>query len=1024
MLKACSLLKFLLLFLFCVQIAQAQYFGRNKPRYSNFDFKILKTDHFDIYYYDLDSSRIAQIGEWFEVWYDRHSRTFGDIFVRNNPVILYNNHSDFQQTFAIQGNIDVGTGGVTEGLRNRVVLPLALTNEQTFHVIGHELVHAFQYETILKGDSTSIESFQFFPLWMIEGMAEYLSIGSKDAHTSMWMRDAYMNHNIPELDKMDRPQYFPYRFGQAFWAYFGGSYGDSLIKPFFLEVAKRGLTFATEDVLHISADSLSKKWQQTLSEHYKRQVATSAKDVPGRKIVDDKNSGEINISPTLSPNGKYIAFLSEKDLFTTDLYLADANSGKILRKLYSATKEGHIDQLNSIESAGSWSPDSKEIAFSAFKGGHSVLLIKKAENGKTSKEISIAKLPFFAHPAWSPDGKSIILSGMVNGQTDLFQYIFKTKELHRLTDDPYSEIQADWSKDGSKIVFATDELSMNDAKLGNQWLHNIAIMDMKTSSKRLVQIFRESNNLNPQFINDNDLVFLSDNDGYRNMYRYNMETEKVDKLTQVATGITNITPYGPAISISSNRDKIIYSYYSDNSYQIYQVLEDKIKPLEIKPNEQKKGADELPVFNAAAPGLVNALVHSPRTIDSSTQVQITPYKSKFRLSYIGAASGIGYGNQIGQSSAIGAAGGIDLLFNDILGNHQLYTGLAMNGDFIDVAGAVTYINYSNRLPWGLTTSHTPSRFVNYTQAHEFKRYVDEDGNEFTALADTTDLLRIFEDQLGVFVQYPLSITKRLEAGAGLSYRFFRYDQIVEYYGDYNRFTYYGESRTKLPTGDQIQLGPYTISKGFLYNLSTAFVGDNSYFGMCSPLAGYRYRFGLDQYFGQYQFSSLTLDARKYFWIKPISLALRALHFARFGQDALNFYPTLLGQYGLMHGFGYSQLDKLRTRYGIEYEQISGANIALGSVEIRLPLLGPKKLSLLTFPYLPTELNLFVDGGIAWDKYSDFSEEIDFFKPLPVFSTGVGLRFNLFGALIIEPYAAWPLIENTQVTYGLNLLPGW
>ena len=96
----------------------------------------------------------------------------------------------------------------------------------------------------------------------------------------------------------------------------------------------------------------------------------------------------------------------------------------------------------------------------------------------------------------------------------------------------------------------------------------------------------------------------------------------------------------------------------------------------------------------------------------------------------------------------------------------------MNGDFIDVAGAVTYINYSNRLPWGLTTSHTPSRFVNYTQAYEFKRYVDEDGNEFTALADTTDLLRIFEDQLGVFVQYPLSITKRFEAGAGLSYRFF------------------------------------------------------------------------------------------------------------------------------------------------------------------------------------------------------------------------------------------------------------
>ena len=31
--------------------ASAQYFGRNKVQYEQFDFKVLSTEHFDIYYY-------------------------------------------------------------------------------------------------------------------------------------------------------------------------------------------------------------------------------------------------------------------------------------------------------------------------------------------------------------------------------------------------------------------------------------------------------------------------------------------------------------------------------------------------------------------------------------------------------------------------------------------------------------------------------------------------------------------------------------------------------------------------------------------------------------------------------------------------------------------------------------------------------------------------------------------------------------------------------------------------------------
>ena len=41
--------------LFLSTAANAQYFGRNKVQWEHFDFKVVKTEHFDIYYYDREA---------------------------------------------------------------------------------------------------------------------------------------------------------------------------------------------------------------------------------------------------------------------------------------------------------------------------------------------------------------------------------------------------------------------------------------------------------------------------------------------------------------------------------------------------------------------------------------------------------------------------------------------------------------------------------------------------------------------------------------------------------------------------------------------------------------------------------------------------------------------------------------------------------------------------------------------------------------------------------------------------------
>lgn len=265
--------------------ASAQYFGRNKPIYQQHDFKVHQTENFEIYEYLDNPDRLREMAAAAEVWYAMHQAVLRDTIRDKNPLILYNDHAGFQQTNTILGGgISVGTGGVTEGFRNRVIFPIAMTNQQTHHVLGHELVHAFQYNMILNGDSTNMRNLGNIPLWMIEGLSEYLSIGRIDPHTALWMRDAVINDDLPRIrDLNNMAKYFPYRWGQAFWAYVTGVYGDEAIRPLFMNTAKYGLDPAIALTLGVRPDSLSAAWQASLRSHFGRWVSKGGVDkLPGK----------------------------------------------------------------------------------------------------------------------------------------------------------------------------------------------------------------------------------------------------------------------------------------------------------------------------------------------------------------------------------------------------------------------------------------------------------------------------------------------------------------------------------------------------------------------------------------------------------------------------------------------------------------------------------------------------------------------------------------------------------------------
>lgn len=1018
--------------------AKAQYFGgRNKPGYKIINYKVYNTPHYEIYHYAQSDSLINSFAQLSEKWYKRHQMIFKDTFPERNPIIVYNNHADFQQTNAISGLISVGTGGVTEALKNRVVMPFMESAAQTDHVLGHEMVHAFQYKIILGEDSLQQRNLRNIPLWMVEGMAEYLSVGSYDPQTAMWMRDAVINNDFPTLEALTNSyKYFPYRYGHAFWAYTTGLMGDTIVKPLFDLTTKIGYDKAMDSLLHINERVFSRMWKTATKEYYFSFLKDTVENPVGKKLIYDKNGGEVNIAPSLSPDGKYLMYMSERDLFTFDLYMADAFTGKILKKISHSIRDNQIDDFNYLESGGAWSPDSRYFAFVIFSEGINKLLIIDVNKPKKAKEVRIPNLDAFSNPTWSNDGNTIVVTGLENGVTDLYAYDVQKNSTRKVTNDIYCNLQPSFSKDGKYLLCATDRPAIgqhDSVKSG----YNIARVNVINGETEVFPVFLGADNLNPQFSPDDQSVyFLSDADGFRNLYRYVIDSAKVYRLTNIITGISGVTPFSPAFTVDKKIGIVVYTHYYASNYSLYQAFENTFDQVPVPLDSINKAPGMLPPAKRISINIVDYNLHgypeaSPMPVDSFKQV---PFKHKFKLDYIGSS---GVGVAVSSYYGTGMAGSVDMLFSDIVGDYQVYTGLRINGEVYDFAGSVAFINTKRKIDWGVSYSHIPYLYAQYYtgKTKVFISEKDENKKEVGKFWDAQyynlDYTRIFEDAINIFGIYPLSQTKRLEASMSSSFYYYRLDRISRYYTRYNR-----------RINDSTFVAATDVSESYSRNMPVdpglniqqvgmAYTLDNAFMGIASPLRGERLRVEGEYYFGDMNFYSFLFDFRRYIYFKPFCLATRFYHAGRYGLGTSNMviqsmyigYPWLVRGYG--DNYIYGDDENINERY----QQLFGSRIAVANIELRLPFTGPERLCIIPFKYLFTELSGFIDGGIAWDK--DHTPTLRFDADLskyryPLFSYGVSLRFNIFGFMVLEPYYAVPIQKNGKKYAGfeLNFFPGW
>jgi Tol biopolymer transport system component len=1022
--------------------ADAQYFGRNKVQYEKFDWRILKTDHFDLYFYPAESIKVHDAGRQSERWYTRLSDIFRHQFDRK-AIVWYADHPDFQQTNVISDQLTEGTGGVTEGLRTRVVMPFTGISKDDEHVTGHELVHVFQYNIAETAPGQGgLARLGVLPLWLVEGMAEYFSLGRNHAHSAMWMRDAVMRDKFPTIKQLTTdPRFFPYRYGQALWAYIGGRWGDRAVVDVYRTALRVGWDQALVRSLGLTSDSLSKDWAAANKAFYQGQVVgRTHPDSAGRTIIAQKKDGsEYNVGPALSSDGRHIAFFTTKtNLFGIDLVLADANTGRIIRQLAGPQSDAHFDAISFLNSSGDFSPNADRFAFVVYNDGNNEITVLNTANGDVIKKFRPGNVGAIYNVAWSPNGREIAFSGSKGGVSDIYLADVETGAVRQLTNDKYGDIQPAFSPDGRTIAFATDRgpgTNLENLTFGEM---QIATIDVASGQVTLRQGFTEGKHINPQYSSDGrNLFFISDQDGISDIYRMDLESGQMFRITRLATGVSGVTEDSPAITVSRGTGRMMFTVFRGQGHDIVALEPSQLAgvPVTAMAAAGVPSAATLPPGDVAGNMTVASYLADPTTgLVSGSEFRTVSYRPAFSLDAIGQPSvGVTTGGWYGT----GVVGGISALWGDQLGDQQIFGAVQANGTVKDFGGAVFYQNLKRRLNWLAGAQHIP-----YVTGYQ---RIGTTGSNYVL---RTDLLRIYVDQLSMSAQYPLSQTRRVEMG--ISGTRLGYDQQII-------FDVLDASGTVV-LDRQIQdtAGPPSLTYA---QANIAFVGDNSFAAFTSPISGTRYRFEMSPTVGTVSFNTGLADARRYFFKRPFTLAFRGMHYGRYGKDADNYdrlSPLYLGEETLIRGYGYGSLSASEcvgsssaataNRCPI-FERMLGSRIGVFNAELRVPFFGTSGFGLINFPYLPLEISPFFDAGIAWTgsqqpqfRFSNGASstptdcagettQLGYLKPcaerIPVFSAGVSFRFNVLGYMILETYVAHPF-QRPQKDWviGVQLAPGW
>jgi Tol biopolymer transport system component len=846
-------------------------FGKNKIQRESYNWHIIRSVHFDIYYPEGMDELAARSLTIAEEGYQSISNALSHEVSRVIPVIVYPSAIAFQENTIDDSLMGEGVGGFTEPIKGRVVVPFTGDYAEYRHVLTHEIVHAITFDLLGAGSGvSSIYSSYKAPLWIMEGLAEYLSAGYDESADTV-MRDIIYNERYADLVNLTRGYvmsgYLFYKEGQSFFYFLVKQYGQQSIARLMREIREQGdFDDALKAVTGKDTKELNQEWIHFFKLIY--YPASGGKqfdqDIGVRYTQHPDDYSSYNSSPAVSPDGKRIAYLSNQGLYThiSVMELGKKKAKKVITIVHGETSSLY-EGLHLLDNNLTWSSDDKEILFCAQSDGRDALFVVNADNGKVIERYA-PPLRSARNPSFSRDGTRVVFVGQNDRTEDIYIYTRPSKLLERITSDPYSERDPLFMPSGDAIIYSTNRTE--GGRVDSQQF-SLVKRDL-ASGKTEPLVANGARNIQGEISSDGKtLLYVSDQTGIFNIYKIELDKKKEERLSNVLSGL-----YSPKLFPDGKR--IAFVSYQNLGYDI--------------------SVKEIPFQDGISQAAGRETLRDDRVFQPS---YITPadYFNSVYSPAIGRDYLLAMGAGMYGGGGFALTGIVQASFSDMLGEHRVLATVEYYG-YSDQSGANAdlsywYLKYRTDFGIGIFSQRSPYGIISVETINQLIHNI---------YSDTTGVNRY-----GVYgvASYPFSRFLRLDI-TGTSSR---------YEWEYFR-------------SEPVNANLNTVECALHY--------DTTVWSFMGPVDGTRAMIQSERAVnltGQdYSYQSVNVDLRRYFFFFDYySFAFRAAGGKIFGRDRGSFNYSL-GGFDNLRGYSYGEF-KGENMYllGAEFRFITIEGIKFG-----------------------------------------------------------------------------------------------
>jgi hypothetical protein len=498
-------------------------FGQNRIQYKNFDWKLIATPNFDVYYYE-GGKELAQAAAYYaESEFDRITNIIGYSPYTKTKLIVYNSIPDFQQT-----NIGVPyeryvIGGQTSFIKSRAMVAFNGTHAQFKKDISFRLAYNLTYEMIYGNSLKDIIQSSYFlslPEWYISGVASHIAYGWS-IEMDDFIRDAITHQKFKKPGNLIGRD--AAMAGHSIWNYIAERYGTGVISTVlnFTRIS-RNIEISVSNSISSPYDIFIKSWL----EYYKDMLMSSqeffAEFNEEHQFVKNRNTDVLYSHMKISPNGDKTAYAFNKNS-KYRIAIRDNNSKKKKTVVRNNINSTHLG-INTRVPLLAWKENDHLLALEEKRGK---IFLSTVYN-KSGKKIKIKLSEYSQINSIDIDesGNKLLFSGVKNGQSDIFLYNFVTDKTIQITNDYADDLDPTFIKDSDKIVFSSNRKSdtltigANDFKSltdnFNIFIYNFK--DKKGVAKRITNHY--SRETKPVVVNEDNIYYLSEQNGVKNIYKY------------------------------------------------------------------------------------------------------------------------------------------------------------------------------------------------------------------------------------------------------------------------------------------------------------------------------------------------------------------------------------------------------------------------------------------------------------------------------------------------------------------------